>query len=185
MRRVAVIAPLLSVLLVATACGSEDSDELSSDERKAAQSLAAEFQGPGPSASRRDNGVCLGKELVRRAGVDLLVSSGMLTEDLEVNQDLPETVPDEIATAYADAYVACQDLRAELADVADFYPDLTDAQVDDYIACMDDVDDDLLRAAVIAQVTGEGEEAATAAWTEATKSCTDLLGAPGGDLPTP
>src|SRR3546814_27968 len=95
----ALLALSLAAVVTLTACGgdSEDTDTLSGDEQKAARSLAAEFQGNQPTAAQRDSGICLGKALVSTAGVKKLVSSGMLTEDLAINAELPAVVPPEIA----------------------------------------------------------------------------------------
>ncbi|NYG59643.1 hypothetical protein BJ980_002566 [Nocardioides daedukensis] len=176
----ALLALSLAAVMTLTACGgdADDTAKLSGDEQKAARSLAAEFQGNQPTAAQRDSGICLGKALVSGAGVKKLVSSGMLTEDLAINAELPEVVPPEIAAAYADAVVECQDPRAEIESSREFYPDATDQVVDDYVACMEDVDPKLLRAAVLESATKAKSSTASEKYLKATKPCTDMLGVP-------
>lgn len=176
MRRVLLPLSLTAVLALGAACGGEHDGALSDREQKAAQALAAEFQGNQPTAAQRDSGLCLGKELVGRAGLESLISSGMLTKELQFNKELPDQVPEVIAAAYADTVVQCQDVRAEIEERASFYPDATADDIDSYVACMEAIDEDLLRKAALESAMHDVSGTASGAYRAASEPCAAILG---------
>lgn len=167
----------LALLLVLAGCGNDSDDSLDDDEQKAAQALSVEFQGNDPSDFDRDVGVCMGKRLVNILSTEKLVAGGLLNEDLTVNEDRSGITDRTVAEGYADAVLACQDVRGDIENRRDRYPDATDKEIDAYVTCVEGIDDSLLKKAVIAAAMRE-KNAATKQYAAESRACTKKLGPP-------
>lgn len=164
-----------AVLLTLAGCGEDDSTgTLDTHEQKAAQALSAHFQGKNPSDFQRDTGVCMGKRLVDQLGNDRLIEGGLLTEDLTVNKDRPEITDRDIAERYAAVVISCQDARGEIESRRDDFPKATDADIDTYVTCVESIDEDLVRSAVIDAAMRE-RSPSTRKYAAAMRRCTKPL----------
>jgi len=174
MNRVVTLPALLALLtLLGAGCGG---DALSEDQQQAADTIAGQFGGEDPSEFEKGSSACLGEELVRALGTEALVEAGMLTEELEDPAETPKKVPRDIAEGYAEAIVSCQDVAGEIADRRTFYPNATDEDVAGYVACVEDIDPELLRDAVIESSADDGDPERTKPYFDAAKTCEELLG---------
>lgn len=167
----------VAALLVLAGCGSDASTSLDDDEQKAAQALSVEFQGEDPSDFTRDVGVCMGKRLVNDVGTDRLVEAGLLNQDLTVNADRSGIKDTGIAEEYADAILACQDVRGEIESRRDQFPQATDADIDAYVTCVEAIDDAVLRKAIVASAMRTTDPSAEQ-YAAKTRACTQELGQP-------
>ena len=84
-----------------------------------------------------------------------------------------------IAEGYADAVMSCEDVRGEIENRRDRYPDATDKDVDEYVACVEAIDDKVLRKAIVATTLKQKGQASTS-YTKQARRCTKKLGAPRG-----
>lgn len=167
----------LILLLALTGCGSDGDTPQPLDQRgqTAARALALEFQGTDPSDFERDAGICLGKRLVSDLGTEKLVEGGFLKPDLTVNTEKERVASPEAAQGYADAVVACQDVRGEVTSRRAEYPEATDKDIEVYIDCVEAIDDTLLRQAVVASALRKKDKAMTG-YAERSRACTTTLG---------
>lgn len=167
----------IAVLLALAGCGDDPSASLDDDEQKAAEALSVEFQGDNPSDFTRDVSVCMGKRLVNDVGTDRLIEAGLLNDDLTVNKDRSGIKDSGTAEEYADAVLACQDVRGEIESRRDRFPKATDADVDAYVTCVEAIDDDVLRKAIVASAM-RTIDPSTKQFAAETRACTKKLGPP-------
>ncbi|QIX28333.1 hypothetical protein ncot_18360 [Nocardioides sp. JQ2195] len=168
----------VAVMLALAGCGNDSAQTLDDDEQQAAQALSVEFRGEDPSDFERDVGVCMGKHLVNDLGTDRLVAGGMLHDDLTVRKSRSGVKDEQVAEAYAEAVLACRDVRGEVESRRDRYPKATDADVDDYVTCVEDIDKALLKNAVVASAM-HSPDPATRTYAAKTRRCAEVLGQPG------
>ncbi len=166
----------IALTLLLSGCGDDDAS-LSRDEQKAARALAVEFQGQDPTDFARDTGICLGKHLVNDLGTRKLIDGGLLKEDLTVATTRKAVTDRSVAEGYADAIVACQDVRGQVESRRDRYPKATDADIDTYVDCVEAIDDTVLHRAIVAAALKKPDPSG-AAYTKQSKACAQKLGPP-------
>lgn len=181
MHRQIIAAAAASLLLFTLAgCGDKSKDPArSADETKAIGSLTTKI-GSGANASSvelfgADFPGCFAEKLVDGAGVDQLVKDKVLTADMEAAEDFAgiDKVSDKSAAAFADAEYECIDWDAVstyLKDNKDLAK-VDDAHIDDYVACMTDIDADTWKAASQDQAMGKSSSDAITAFGDATAAC--------------
>lgn len=174
-----VAALLLGPVLMGVAgCGGEDPVTLDKDEERAARALAIEFQGKNPTDFARDAGICLGKRLVSELGTTKLVRGGLLKKDLTVNTAQAGITDREVARGYADAVITCRDVRGEIESRRDRYPKATDKDIDAYVDCVEAIDDDVLRKALVAAALKSDDSTIATDYLTQTRTCAKELGQP-------
>ena len=168
---------LLSCLLVgfvlAGCTSSEDEPPppaTTVDEAALAEGLAAMYAGDNPDPDDVAEGECFADELLASTMPDVLRDGGLLDASYAVVTEIP-TLAEDLAGTVADAQLAC----------TDFVEDSTAAQVsitkgsldaDAYAGCLRDaLDDDAIRASVVASLMGEWEDPALVRLSEAQTGC--------------
>jgi hypothetical protein len=163
-------ALLVVVLPLALAsCG------LDSDESDAANSLGAALGG-------EDTDDCVAEKWVGQLGTKPLVDAGVLTEDLEARRPFvarlekgTRTVPEEVADAYAAAWIACVDLDEMALDRKDD-TGASAEELDEYADCLKEIDDDEWRQAIADRWSGLTESSATVGLDRDLDDCESELG---------
>jgi len=171
-RQILAAAAATLLLLTAAGCGRSD------DEERAISSLAEQLQ---PSADEESDSLfgdefanCFAEKLVDGAGLDQLVEDKVLTEDHEATEGFNELekVSDKSADAFADAEYDCIDWDVVTTYLKDSDAvAATDTQVDDYVACMRDIDEDEWKAASKDQALGETDTEAISTFGESSQAC--------------
>lgn len=161
------------------ACGGDDdkadSTGLSGDDRKAAEALTKSMEGESPTDYQKQNAKCVSEGLVKNAGVDKLVKVKLLTKDLKVAETAPPLTDRKLAGQYADAWIACIDLEAQVDSLKSQYPDATEEDFDDYITCIGDIPEDQLRAAVIESSVADGDQTKVQTYDKAAAKCGQII----------
>lgn len=162
---------LLGALLVAGCSDDEPgSDTGGPDRAQVEQGIADLYAGDHATAQDAEAGDCFAEELLDRTGVDRLREGGIISDSGEVVAELP-AFDAETARLWVDAQFECVDYveestRALLAQ--------TRGELDQeaYAACLRDaLDEDRLRAAVEATLTGSWESPEVAALADAQADC--------------
>ena len=153
---------VLALPLALSACG------LDKDESDAADSLSAALSVEEASESARDSSECVADKWVGQLGTEPLVSAGVLTEDLEARRPFlgqvqagTRTVPEEVADAYAAAWISCADFDAIALDRKTEVGGVSAEELDEYADCLKEIDDDEWRQALADQWSGATESSAT------------------------
>ena len=152
---------VLVLPLALSACG------LDKDESDAADSLSAALGAQEASESAQDSSECVADKWVGQLGTEPLVADGLLTEDLEARRPFLErvqtgaqTVSEDVAEAYAAAWISCADFDAIALDrKAD--TGSSAEELDEYADCLKEIDDDEWRQALADQWSGATESSAT------------------------
>lgn len=152
---------VLVLPLALSACG------LDADESDAADSLSAALGVQEAPESAQDSAECVADKWVGQLGTEPLVADGVLTEDLEARrpflarvQSGRATVSEEVADAYAAAWISCADFDAVALD-RKTDTDASAEELDEYADCLKEIDDDEWRQAVSDQWSGLTESSAT------------------------
>jgi hypothetical protein len=154
--RSAVCRALLAATLplALAACG------LDADEADAANSLSAALGG-------EDEDECVAEKWIGQLGTGPLVADGVLNEDLEARRPLVTrllqgsgTVSEEVAEAYAAAWISCVDLD-ELALERNEGSGASAEEIDEYADCLKEIDDDEWRQALADEWSGRSESSAS------------------------
>ena len=172
-RRRALLVVALPLALVS--CG------LDTDESSAADSLAAALGGHEASESSKDSADCVADKWVGQIGTKPLVFDGLLTEDLKARrgvlaqvEDGTRTVSEDVADAYAAAWISCADLDAIALD-RKTDTDATAEELDEYADCLKGIDDDEWRQAIADKWTGLTESSASVGLTRDLDDCEKQL----------
>ncbi|KQY62592.1 MULTISPECIES: hypothetical protein [unclassified Nocardioides] len=176
--RFAAVLLLGPVLMGVAGCGGDDPTTLDKDEEKAARALAIEFQGRNPTDFARDAGICLGKRMVSDLGTAKLIKGGLLKRNLTVNTAQGGLTDREVARGYADAVIACRDVRGEIESRRDRYPKATDKDITAYVDCVEAIDDDVLRNAIVAAALKSDDSTVATDYLKQTRACAKKLGPP-------
>ena len=183
MKRTLMLIGVVTALLISTAaCGSSGGGSgsgLSDDEQKASDNIAKSFAGSEPSKPRKAVADCLGDELVTGAGVDQLKKDKIINEKLKAAGQLPAKLSKKTAEAYGDAIVTCYDFSKLKADIKKS-SGASQKEVDAYVKCMDAIDDDDLKATIVAGATQSKPTATVTKVNKATAECSKKLGQPAG-----
>ena len=166
---------VLVLPLALSACG------LDADESDAADSLSAALGVQEAPESAQDSAECVADKWVGQLGTEPLVADGVLTEDLEARRPFlanvqagTRTVSEEVAEAYAAAWISCADFDAIALDRK------TDTgasaeELDEYADCLKQIDDDEWRQAVADQWSGATESSASVGLTRDLADCEKQL----------
>jgi len=167
---------VVALPLTLAACG------LDTDESNAASSLAAALGGQEASESTQDSAECVADKWVGQTGIKPLVADGVLTEDLEARraflgsvEDGTRTVSEEVADAYAAAWIACADFDAIALD-RKAETGASAEELDEYADCLKEVDDDEWRQAIADRWAGRTESSATIGLERDLDGCEKHLG---------
>jgi hypothetical protein len=172
MRRHVTALCAVVVLLVTSGCG----DALRGDEKTAAANLATSFAGKDPSKARVQVARCFGRTMVTEAGLSQLKKDKVINADLTAAKMVPKTLSQDTAEAYGDGLVDCFDFSKLKGDVKKD-SGASDAQVTSYVTCLDKIDKDDLKAAIVDQYTKTRTTAVRKRVDAATKACGKKLGA--------
>jgi hypothetical protein len=153
---------VLVLPLTLTACG------LDSDESDAADSLAAALGDTEAPESVQDSAECVAGKWVGQVGTRPLVADGVLTKDLDARRPFlaavqagTRTVSEEVAEAYAAAWISCADFDAIALDrKAD--SGASAEELDEYADCLKEIDDDQWRQAIADDWAGHSRSSASA-----------------------
>lgn len=164
---------LLSCLLVAlvlSGCSTPADDEPEVDEAALNEGLAALFLGDHP-AKDDTSGTCFADALLATTSPQELQEAGLLDEEYAVVADLPALEDDALAGKVADAQLECTDYFAAAADAqASISKGKLDG--DAFADCLrDTVDDEQLRAAVVATLQAQWDDPALSVLTDAQREC--------------
>jgi len=173
-RTLLLIGVVAALLLSTTACGGT-----SEEEQNASDNIAKSFAGSEPSKPRKAVADCLGDELVTGAGVDQLKKDKIINEKLKAAGQLPAKLSKKTAEAYGDAIVTCYDFSKLKADIKKS-SGASQKEVDAYVKCMDAIDDDDLKATIVAGATQSKPTATVTKVNKATAECSKKLGQPAG-----
>lgn len=168
-------AGLLTFTAASCGGGDDKSEELSGDDRKAVDALTKSMAGESPTDYQKKNARCVSEGLVKKAGVDKLVKVKLLTKDLKVAGTAPELTDRKLAGQYADAWIDCVDLDAQVDSLKGQYPDATKADFDNYIKCIEDIPESQLRDAVIESSIKDGDQAKVATYDKAATKCGRII----------
>ena len=145
---------VLALPLALASCG------LDSDESDAASSLSAALGG-------EDTDDCVAEKWVGQLGTKPLVADGLLTEELKARRPVlarvengTRSVSEEVADAYAAAWISCADFD-EMALDRKNDTDASAEQLDEYADCLKEIDDDEWRQAIADSWSGQTESSAT------------------------
>lgn len=120
LRTTAVLTGAL-LLLTLAGCGTQD-------EETAAQSLSASLAKGGQFGNKPGDADCIGEELVASVGVEKLQKSGLLTQDLQVDESIGDiNLSREDAADAAEAIAGCTDVEALYEELLTSSADLTPA----------------------------------------------------------
>lgn len=155
-------ALLVMVLpLTLTACG------LDTDESNAADSLAAALGVQEAPESAQDSAECVADKWVGQVGTEPLVADGVLNEDLEARRPFlagvqagTRTVSEQVADAYAAAWISCADFDAIALD-RETDTGASAEELDEYADCLKEIDDDEWRQAIADNWAGHTASSAT------------------------
>jgi hypothetical protein len=169
---------VIGALLVSSACGLDER------EQTAADSLENAWLAGHPSDYEDAITGCVMDKWVGEAGVDALVEDGVLSKKLRTDRlrmtgfaNGTDPVSPDTATAWARAYVACQDWDVYAQDLrAREQPKASEDKVDDVADCFKDIPRDTQRQAAADTATGHQRSAAIQTVTSRAKACTALLG---------
>jgi len=161
----------LSAVLLVVGCSDAPPEDDGPSREAVEQGLAELYAGDHATPDDVESGACFAAELVDRAGVDRLREAGIVTESGEVAAE-PPTFDDETAALWVDAQFACVDWVEEStrALTAQTKGDL---DPEAYAACLRGaLEEDQIRAAVEATLTGDWEAPAVEALSSAQGRCT-------------
>jgi len=167
---------VVGLLLLGTgACGNdEQKDELSGDEKQAAEALATSMQRTNATEADVAFGECLSEGVVDELGVDKLTEAQLLTKD-GVGR-FGRKVDRATAEVIGEVSVACYDFAAIVEDRKAGYPKVSEQGWETYIACVDGLDDELRASVTEANLKGAGRKAQVAL-TAAMQKCGEPLAA--------
>jgi hypothetical protein len=181
---IAAAAASLLLLLTLGGCGSDTkSTARSADETKAIGSLTTKIGSGGKDSSTEffgpDFPKCFAEKLVDEAGLDQLVKDKVLNADNEAAEDFDsiDHVSEESAQAFADAEYDCIDWDQVSTYLKDHNDEakIDEAQIDDYVACMNEIDGDVWKAASKDQAMGEDDTDAITEFGDATTVCQEKI----------
>lgn len=170
---------LVSCLLVVLAggCSSPDTDPPrpapTVDEGAVAEGLAALYAGDNPDAEDLREGECFAGELLGSTMPGALQEGGLLDASYAVVEEIPP-LDERLAGPVADAQLACTDFVADsTAAQSSISKGKLDARA--YESCLRrELDDDAIRAGVVASLQGEWEDPAVVRLGEAQAGCAEL-----------
>lgn len=144
------LAPVLVMALAS--CGGG----LSEDEQKAADSLAKSFG--GGLDGTEEFAQCTGEEMVQRVGLETLRTDGVIDDDNEAvtpEDGGPEKVSEEGAEGMAASIMECLDFEGQAEQLkSNEQITASDEAIDEYVACMEKVDQGRYEQMLIHQLTG-------------------------------
>jgi hypothetical protein len=156
-RRASFLLVVLALLLPATACsgdGSSTGGGATPDPARVRAGLTALYAGDHASAADRADGACFARELTSRTTPERLREAGVLDASYDVVDELP-VLPRDTAESWAAAQLACADFVEAAARAQER---ISHGAVDPgrYAACLRHaLDDEALRAALVATLTGD------------------------------
>jgi hypothetical protein len=140
------------VLLGVAGCGGP-----SAEENKAARGLAQELQ--GQQLSHKD-AHCVAQKWVGRTGTEELVSSGVLTKNLEPNPKNTAKPSKDVVDGFVDSYFDCVDYgRLEAQKFNAARPDVINQ--DNFARCANQIDRGDAKQAMIDDLLGNDTKVAT------------------------
>jgi hypothetical protein len=186
-----IIAAAAATLLFCTltGCGDDAKEKTgddrtqstrSADETKAIDSLTTLFGSKDNASSANLFGPefphCFAETLVDEAGADQLVEDKVLTAEFEATDDFSKVrkVSDESAAALATAEYDCIDWDEVTSYLKENNPagkNVDAAKVDDYVACMKEIDADVWKAASQDRASGETKSDAITTFDAASSAC--------------
>lgn len=162
--------------LVLTGCTSTGDEPAPAtptvDEAALAEGLAAMYAGDNPEPDDVAQGECFADALLASTRPEVLREGGLVDASYSVVTEVP-ALAEGLAGTVADAQLGC----------TDFIEDSTAAQVsitqgrldaEAYAGCLrDELDDDAIRATVVASLMGEWDAPALLRFSEAQQTCAD------------
>lgn len=169
---------LVSCLLVvlATGCSPPDAEPPrpapTVDEGAVAEGLATLYAGDNPDAEDLREGECFAEQLLGSTMPGALREGGLLDASYAVVEQIPP-LEEDLAGPVADAQLACTDFVADsTAAQSSISKGRLDARA--YEACLRrELDEDAIRAGVVASLQGEWEDPALVRLGEAQAGCAD------------
>ncbi len=178
----ALLVPAVVAALLLTGCSGDDKEaDARPDSEVAVASVKQILAGNNATDEQDRAGSCLADAIVEGAGTDALVDAGVLDDDLTPSDAGTPSLGGALAEVYVDALLECRDVSEEFAARRSLYPELTDAEAQDYIDCAGGIDAAILRPALLASLTGAQDDAANAArqkYVKALAKCEKILGEP-------
>lgn len=169
---------LVSCLLVVLAggCSSPDAEPPrpapTADEGAVAEGLARLYAGDNPDAEDLREGECFAEELLGSTMPAALQEGGLLDASYAVVEEIP-ALEEDLAGPVADAQLTCTDF---VADSTAAQSSISRGRLDPsaYEACLRrELDDEAIRAGVVASLQGEWEDPALVRVGEAQAGCAD------------
>lgn len=164
------------VLLLAVACGGEEDEGFTEDEKKAVSGLTASLEGSEPDDHEKVLFRCISERVVHEAGVTDLKQSGLLTEDFQgrIGQEHDPQVDPALADVIARAHEECFDVDAYLAFAKEAEPRVPAQAWAEYGECLGGLSDER-RASIREAYTREGGEKAQRRLAKANNACAKAL----------
>jgi len=164
MKKAALAALALLLLVALTACGSSKSGKkatptLSKDEKVAAASLEKAFTSSATGALTTSEAKCTSTDFVDKVGLTKLKSSKLINDQLQVNTTGTPTFDADTSGKFADALLGCVKYQKRLAQETA----KTDATIDatKFEACLKDkLPNSLVKKMLVAEQT-QSQDAAT------------------------
>jgi hypothetical protein len=149
------IAAACAALLTLSACGGGEEDEAKENIKASLlEQEGDDMIGTKPTEEQAD---CISEGMVDEVGVESLQEYGLLTEDLEINEDAdPTDMSKDDAEALAAVFVDCVDMEALFAEQL---AGASDQMTDEQRECIEDaIDEDAIEAGLAASFQGKPEE---------------------------
>jgi len=176
-RRVLAAVAATVLLFSTTSCGQ------SKEEKEAIDSLTSKIKSGDDNDNieifGKDFPSCFAEKLVSGAGVDKLKDDKVLDKDGKAAEDISsiDKVSEETADAFADAEYDCIDfdsVRSYLKD-SDEAKDASDDQVDAYVDCLQDIDEEEWKASNKDQAMGKNDSENVTKFGEDSAECQKKL----------
>lgn len=177
----ALLVPAVLTALLLTGCSDDGEPGSRPDSEVAVASVKQILAGNDATGAQDRAGTCLADAIVEGAGTDALVEAGVLDADLTPSEEGTPSLGGPLAEVYVDALLECRDVSEEFAARRSLYPDLTDAEAQEYVDCAAGIDPEVLRPALLASLTGVQDKKANKArqkYVEALGTCEEILGSP-------
>lgn len=177
-RRFATVLAILVVAAGVSGCGSDDDSEdegLTGRDREVAEALADEMGRNLRTESGRVASECTANAIVERLGGDRVVDAGLLSDDLKTPEKRLDHYPRDVAEAVADAYVACWDVDAAVADARLSSPGASEQGLQDYEDCLLAIPDSVIRDSFLNLTIKDGDAEKRAAFGTAIAKCQEHL----------
>lgn len=166
----------LLVGLVGSGCSSTDaapsSPDATVDEAALAEGLARMYAGDNPRPEDIREGDCFAAQLLAATTPEQLRDGGLVDASYVVVAEIP-TLDKELAGTVAAAQLACTDF---IEDSTDAQTSLSKGRLDAeaYATCLRaELDDEAIRASVVASLRGDWEDPALGRLSEAQATCAD------------